>query len=374
MYRFNIVEIILILNILHLLFFSLFLFSQKKGSVISYRLLGSFFLFLAINLFVLSCHYKFSNLIRDCPHLFYIGSPFAFLYPPFFYFYIRSVFHDDFKFKPLDLIHFLPFLILAGYLAMTHYFLPTELKREQIMHGLVITPAQEKILTAILHIQILTYLVSTAVMFKKYQSAIKNVYSSTEKVNVSWIKFFFIGFFILWFFNVSRFVFAQLSRSLSMVIETVMLFSFLVVIYLILYKAMTQPHVFTAIIEKTPRRSFLSKTMKDRYTQKLLTCMESKEPYLNPNLTIFDLADYTSISHRALSELINSTLNKNFYDFINDYRIRKAQQLLTDPASKHLTILGILYEVGFNSKSVFNNAFKKITGMTPSQFKKHPNN
>ena len=102
--------------------------------------------------------------------------------------------------------------------------------------------------------------------------------------------------------------------------------------------------------------------------------MESKEPYLNPNLTIFDLADYTSISHRALSELINSTLNKNFYDFINDYRIRKAQQLLTDPASKHLTILGILYEVGFNSKSVFNNAFKKITGMTPSQFKKHPNN
>jgi len=374
MYQFSIVEIILIVNILHLLFFSLFLYSRKYGPVLSYRLLASFFISLALNLFMLLCFYKLSELIQDCPHLVFIGSPFAFLYPVFFYFYIKSVIQNNFKFKKWDFIHFMPFLIFTAYLAITHYFLPAELKRKQILQGLVIQPAQGIILTYMLHLQILIYFISGIVSLKKYQIKIKNVYSSIEKVNIAWIKFLFIGLMILWCFNIGRFVMQQLSNPLSVAIESFLLFSLLVVTYLILNKAMIQPHIFTTIKEKQARQPFLSEDARRRYKQKLLAYMELKEPYLNPDLTIFDLAGSASIPHRALSELINKTMNKNFFDFINEYRIRKAKELLIDPDSKSLTILGILYEVGFNSKSVFNSAFKKTTGMTPSQFKKQYNN
>ncbi|MBN1397426.1 MAG: AraC family transcriptional regulator, partial [Bacteroidetes bacterium] len=74
--------------------------------------------------------------------------------------------------------------------------------------------------------------------------------------------------------------------------------------------------------------------------------------------------------HRALSEIINNSLNQNFYDFINSYRIKESKLMLEDKENKRKTVLEILYAVGYNSKSSFNVAFKKHTGMTPSQFKK----
>ena len=70
-----------------------------------------------------------------------------------------------------------------------------------------------------------------------------------------------------------------------------------------------------------------------------------------------------------LSVLINHHLNQHFFDFINEYRIQKAMQILKNPSKKKLTILEILYEVGFNSKSSFNTAFKKHTNQTPTEFR-----
>jgi YesN/AraC family two-component response regulator len=98
--------------------------------------------------------------------------------------------------------------------------------------------------------------------------------------------------------------------------------------------------------------------------------MEKEKPYLNPTLTLFDLSEKTSIPVRSLSEVINNSLNQNFYDFVNSFRIKESQHLLSDAATQSKTILEILYEVGFNTKSSFNQAFKKYTGTTPTQFKR----
>ena len=67
---------------------------------------------------------------------------------------------------------------------------------------------------------------------------------------------------------------------------------------------------------------------------------------------------------------LNDQVGKNFNEFVNDYRIKTFQEKVLDPTNKHLTILGIAYESGFNSKSVFNDFFKKSTGMTPKQWVK----
>jgi len=98
--------------------------------------------------------------------------------------------------------------------------------------------------------------------------------------------------------------------------------------------------------------------------------MTEQEPYLESNLTLENLARRLNIPSHELSLLINHQLGKHFFDFVNAYRIKKAQQLLIDPSQKSKTVLEILYEVGFNSKSSFNTAFKKHTDMTPTQYRK----
>jgi YesN/AraC family two-component response regulator len=97
--------------------------------------------------------------------------------------------------------------------------------------------------------------------------------------------------------------------------------------------------------------------------------MDKEKPYLNPTLTLKELSTELSIPSRYLSQIINEHMQSNFYDYISKYRIEEAKKLLSD-LSCDKTVLEILYEVGFNSKSSFNTAFKKFTGITPSRFKK----
>ncbi len=104
--------------------------------------------------------------------------------------------------------------------------------------------------------------------------------------------------------------------------------------------------------------------------QTLRRHMETAKPYLNASLTIYQLARELSMSVQELSTLINHSLHQHFFDFVNEYRIKKATELLKDPEKQKLTILEILYEVGFNSKSSFNTVFKKFTGSTPTEYRK----
>ncbi|MFQ5636669.1 MAG: helix-turn-helix domain-containing protein [bacterium] len=104
--------------------------------------------------------------------------------------------------------------------------------------------------------------------------------------------------------------------------------------------------------------------------EKLIHLMEGQKPYLNPSLSLSDLANKISIPHRQLSQVINESFNQNFYDFVNTYRITECKRLLNHCSDEKKTIIEIAFEVGFNSKSTFNKAFKKHTGLTPKEYKK----
>ncbi|WP_237390946.1 helix-turn-helix domain-containing protein [Chryseobacterium sp. KMC2] len=112
---------------------------------------------------------------------------------------------------------------------------------------------------------------------------------------------------------------------------------------------------------------------KNKQIEFLKDFMVEKEPYLDSSLTIQDLAEQLKIPVKDLSTLINLYMDKHFFDFVNEYRIEKAKEILKDPLQKELTILEILYQVGFNSKSSFSTSFKKYTGTTPTDFRKNPN-
>ena len=98
--------------------------------------------------------------------------------------------------------------------------------------------------------------------------------------------------------------------------------------------------------------------------------MEEEKIFLDPDLTLQKLSQQLHVHYNHLSQIINKHMNKSFNDYINSYRIEEARKKLADPEESGKTILEIAYDTGFYSKSVFNTAFKKFTGMTPTQYKK----
>ncbi len=99
--------------------------------------------------------------------------------------------------------------------------------------------------------------------------------------------------------------------------------------------------------------------------EELLTYFKEEEPFLNPQLSLKFVADVLELNTNKMSYLINQAFNANFNDFVNSYRLKHFKTIALDPKNSHLTILGLAYDSGFNSKSVFNTYFKKIEGLTP---------
>jgi AraC-like DNA-binding protein len=98
--------------------------------------------------------------------------------------------------------------------------------------------------------------------------------------------------------------------------------------------------------------------------------MEENKPYLDPDLSLKGLAEDLNFSERDLSQVINNNIGLRFFDYVNKYRIQDAVSLIKKPPDPKMTILEIMYDVGFNSKSSFNTAFRKFTDITPSEFRK----
>jgi AraC-like DNA-binding protein len=148
-------------------------------------------------------------------------------------------------------------------------------------------------------------------------------------------------------------------------------------------KAMNHPELFKGINSKLrltkdilPNEETETTVVKEHHNEAidaqisaLKQYMAEKEPFLDPSLTIQELANQIDIPVRDLSVLINQKMDQHFFDFVNEYRIQKAMNILKDKSKNDLTVLEILYEVGFNSKSSFNTSFKKYTNLTPTAYR-----
>jgi TolB-like protein/AraC-like DNA-binding protein/Tfp pilus assembly protein PilF len=126
----------------------------------------------------------------------------------------------------------------------------------------------------------------------------------------------------------------------------------------------------TTLPAKKSKKPLLDESSAFNYESKLLDHIKENEPFLDPALTLRSLADQIAIHPNKLSWLLNERLDKSFNEFINAYRVRHFKLLAKDPKNVHLTLIGLAYDSGFNSKTVFNTYFKKETGLTPNQFLK----
>ncbi len=364
-------EILILFTVAQLFLFSFILILLKSNRKISNNLLGLFFLSLILNVSNLLLFRVGGFAKQYVIYLLYLGSPFAFLYAPLFYLYLRSLTTTNYKFKLLTFFHGFPFIILFAYILFAYTLRSGEEKKEILDTGGIFSHIWYIILTAILHIQVIFYFIISFRRIAFYKRRIRNFSSSGSLANLNWIRSIIGGLICLWLIDFSRYLTGLYSKNIKSGIEIFLFLGFIIFCYYFIYKALKQPLLLinTENSGDTKKKS-LSQLSYENYLQKLVGYMEKARPYLNAELTLLDLSKNCGIPVRSLSEVIKKSFGCNFYDFVNLYRIKESEKLLSSSDFKK-TILEVLFEAGFNSKSSFNKAFKKQKGMTPSEFRRN---
>ncbi|WP_342333107.1 helix-turn-helix domain-containing protein [Pedobacter sp. FW305-3-2-15-E-R2A2] len=233
-----------------------------------------------------------------------------------------------------------------------------------------------------MHVQMILYLVAAFMILRKARKIYLENYAGASIESLNWLFQFTVAltafYAIALLKNIFKFTeYAGISDWLKI---GLLLFA-MVTIFWYLYKALNNPSLFRNVDSKLKlvkhiiyeEKNGEDLTVSDEeFDEELVILKEymmEEKPFLNPTLTIQDISKEIEIPVRDLSILINHKLGQHFYDFVNTYRIEQAMDTLKDATKNKVTILEILYEVGFNSKSSFNAAFKKHTGKTPTSYR-----
>ncbi|WP_306353114.1 helix-turn-helix domain-containing protein [Flavobacterium sp. '19STA2R22 D10 B1'] len=322
------------------------------------------------------------NLVVNNPsNLGMLRNTFAFLQIPVFYLYVLSVCYSDFKLKPKYIIHLLPFLIGNIILLPRFYTVDLASKISFIQNRQDMIELQ---FTHILfHVQIVIYIIAVFMILRKAKKLYLENYSGASIESLNWLFQFTTVLTILYLLALLKniFKFSDYPYISEWIKIGLILFQLLIICWY-LFKALNNPTLFRNIDsklklvkniiseEKNNEQLVPNEKEYNEELSKLKEYMIEEKPFLNPSITIQDISAAIGIPVRDLSLLINHKLEQHFYDFINAYRIENAMDILKDSTKSKVTILEILYDVGFNSKSSFNTAFKKHTGNTPTAYRR----
>jgi AraC-like DNA-binding protein len=374
--KINLLIIVTVISLFISLFLAFFLFTVKTKHKTSNSLFAIFLLLTAID----SIDPLLSLVVHNPSNLGMLKTTIAFFQIPVFYLYILSVCYSDFKLRLKYLIHLLPFLLVNLVLLPRFYAVDLAskisfLKNRQNMFELKFTHI-------LFHIQIVVYIVAVFMILRKAKKLYLENNAGTSINSYNWLFQFTTVLTILYFITLVKNIFKFSDYPYISEWIKIGLLSFqLLIICWYLFKALNNPSLFRNIDSKLKLVSDIISEEKNNgelvvnekeYNEELLKLkhyMVTEKPFLNPSLTIQDVSAAIEIPVRDLSLLINHKLEQHFYDFVNTYRIQNAMDILKDNTKSKVTVLEILYEVGFNSKSSFNTAFKKHTGNTPTAYR-----
>ena len=375
--KISVTDIIAIIAALQLFIFSFFLLNLKKGNRIN-QLLLSAFLFANAMYLVGYLLFAFSDYIMPAgANFFFIGTSFGFLFGPLLLLYSQSFITDNFRLIKKHLLHTIPFLIYNILYAIFYHFEPLSLKIEMLQRGTVLPYALGFWVNLAMNIQILIYMTITLVLLLKYSTRMRTLYSTVHHLNLGWLELVVYAFLFMWLIDFAHFLLRNtvgISPEVSGYLTLISITINFVFANLVIYKGLKQPFQFFEVEKELPKTKYdndsISEEQSKSYLDKLLDYMSEEKPYLISTLTLKELSERIELSPRTLSRIINERKNQNFFDFINSYRINDAKMILSNPAKRKMTVLEVLYGVGFNSKSVFNATFKKYTGITPTEYRK----
>ncbi len=375
---FNTLDLALLFTIYQCVLFAFFLLLIKKGKKQSNVLLALFLLsYAAIPLDTLI---NFGEAFRQfainfSPNIFYVFGSAYWLEAVLLLFYVRSLIYKDFTFKKSDLLYLLPFFLYLIYETNNWYILDSNTKIA-ILNGYHIEEAP--FYTRFINLFRECFRTFCGLLclleLRHYQKQIKNNFADIEDVDLTWLKVLIIGFLIIRVQAVLVTLGYMTSIDLHVSIDYAVLgqlsnFMVMFLISFLIFFSLGVSNLYHGIESSTTTRQE-QQTMDPAQISALTLYMQEHKPYLNHLLTLDNLAAQTFMPPRQLSQVINRHFDKNFFEFINSYRIEESKRLLTKEENAKVTMLEIMAQAGFNSKATFNTFFKKIVGMTPTQYRK----
>jgi AraC-like DNA-binding protein len=342
---------------------------------------------LAILLTILSFHlilvgFDNRDFFMAFPHLSRVSWIIGALYWPIQFLFVQRITQTLPDHPRKNFWLFIPFFILL-IIMLPYYMMSAEEKRALLSNFEAASQDDfgwiNQVVSA-LHILFQSFLL---IYYLRFEKKLFEEYSEIESIRIQWLK----HFLLLILAATVLAVFSFFARTWQVPILS-QLYSFhfigiVLLFYWLSYKALTQPVLFGIVKEAivTPSGATTEVEVGEKYKKsalgaedlnsifgKVKSILEDQRLYLKNDLTLTQLSSAANIPRHQLSQAINSCYSGNFFDLINDYRVEAFKQFAFLPEKKHLSLLGIAQEAGFNSKASFYSVFKKKTGMTPSEF------
>ncbi|MEP1448207.1 MAG: AraC family transcriptional regulator [Paraglaciecola sp.] len=357
------ISVIGVLCVFVLLILMVFLLTVKTTNKLANRLFAVFAFLTAINL---SGWFVWA-FIPGSINLETFRVSFSFLEMPVFYLYVLAICYQNFRVKWVHLGHTIPFVVAN--------LLPT------------VVSVDREIIAILSKVQWLTYILLVGLTLRRYQSIYRQNYTNTQNQGFRWLVqltcVFVVAGTLASFKGVITYTsYTHLFTTLQLIVGLTALSA----TTWFVIKALISPELFRGVSSELPlvknlvqQQAATQPTNNDNNSKnkaqitRVTDFMRQHKPYLDPSLTLQKLALSMGMPAKDLSILINQQMSQHFFDFINRYRIEDAAKMLIDPSNKKMTVLEILYQVGFNSKSSFNTAFKNQTGLTPTEYRRTPN-
>ncbi len=301
------------------------------------------------------------------PYLYFFDHTWYLIFGPLLYAYITRFFNKSFKIR---WYHFLPaalsFVLNVFYLVKSNgYINLNDFQDEKLFYFF---RAMRSPWLAGISMALYIFITLDFIKFNKTKTV--NQYQNTRNKWANFLINLFTVFVIAYLSYFILVIFPFFNSQWDYAISIAMSLS----IYGIGYMVYREPSIFNGelmaklFLKETNTPTFSEETTEEFYTT-LLDYIEKKKPYLDNNLRLVQLADKIGFSSHTLSKIINDKAEKNFNQFINDFRLREAERLLIEDET--MPIKSVYYEVGFNNKATFYKAFKNKHHCTPLEFKEN---
>nr|WP_299418330.1 helix-turn-helix domain-containing protein [uncultured Emticicia sp.] len=300
---------------------------------------------------------------------------FSLAFAPTIYFYLKAQINRDFRFKPFYFLHYLPYFIyfsinfvvfLQGNEVISSFRNSTFFNYLGWLDIIAICTSY------------VYYFYQSLRIYKEYRIWTETQFSNTDTISFVWLRNFIYlliaGEIFKWAWGLADKLLGDLPFEQDWWWH---LFTVLIICYVgitgftqyqplrLVYssKNKLQEEILTTIATSEPKENNF-----EELRTKIENSMLEEKLYLEPELSLSDMAQKLKTNTSVLSAAINSTFGKNFNDFVNEYRVKEFKKQIKLPKNQNYTILAVAFECGFNSKATFNRAFKKFTGQSPSRF------
>lgn len=372
---FNIHDLSLLLVISECLLLAFLLLTINRGKRISNFLLAFFLLAISIEAFDTLIYWNApikQAFFADSLHLFFVLKFAAFLQGPLLYWYTRSIMYSDFQLNRKSGLHLLPVILFPAYLAITYHSLGRENMEAGIYHyDVLYQNGYFRFLVLMQESFIVVYCLSALLLFQEYHRGLKNNFSNIEAIDRNWLRLLIGGFLFIstWKLLPPLFHLVDLGQAAHLFGLTGNYLDYFLVTALVFYSMAHSDVIHSVASPQMNNRSERNESFSEGQAEQIVNAMREHRLYLEPELTLEQLAGRLRLPPRLVSNILNRKFSKNFFEFVNHYRVEEAKQIILT-GTEGISMTDVMADSGFNSKSAFNRFFKKYTGMTPTEFRK----